>query len=89
MSHDLELKQLNTYQYGRNKREIPRIIRGDGKVGNAREDEGQGSPSLCARLFRSVATMGWLDIINSSELVSDAELERMRQEYEDFLHGRK
>jgi hypothetical protein len=33
--------------------------------------------------------MGWLDIINSSELVSDAEFERMRQEYEDFLLGRK
>lgn len=33
--------------------------------------------------------MGWLDIINSSELVSDAELERMRREYEDYLQGRK
>ena len=33
--------------------------------------------------------MGWLDIINSSELVSDAELERMREEYEDCLRGRK
>ena len=33
--------------------------------------------------------MGWLDIINSSELVSDAELERMSQEYDDYLHGRK
>lgn len=33
--------------------------------------------------------MGWLDVINSSELVSDAELERLREDYYDYLYGRK
>lgn len=33
--------------------------------------------------------MGWLDVINDSELVSDAELERRKEDYFDYLRGRK
>ena len=33
--------------------------------------------------------MGWLDIINSSELVSDAELERRKVDLFDYLDNRK
>lgn len=33
--------------------------------------------------------MGWLDIINSSELVSDAEFEMTKGEMFDYLDSRK
>ena len=33
--------------------------------------------------------MGWLDIINDSELITDAELERRKEDYYDYLQGRK
>lgn len=33
--------------------------------------------------------MGWLDIINDSELITDAELERKKEDYYDYLRIRK